>query len=203
MALRDDLQTNRYRIPVEYNVELDTRLVWGADGVIINDDLRLLADSIVSTPVGVQVGVFNEVPGGAIDGLNTVFTTAYSFVSGTTDLYFNGSRQRIGVDYNETGATQITLAFAPIVGDNLIIDYVKTYVIADVIIYNETPGGAMNGVNTVFTTLDSFQTGKLLVYFNSSRQQLGVDYTETTPNSFTLSFAPVATDNIIVDYVRT
>ena len=65
---------------------------------------------------------FNEVPTGAINGINTVYTTAVDFVAGTEAVFFNGVRQHPGAgnDYSisesggvGTGFDTITLAVAP------------------------------------------------------------------------------------------
>ena len=66
--------------------------------------------------------VYDEVPTGLINGLNTVFTTSADFTAGSEVVYFNGVRQRegVGCDYVRsesggvgTGFDTITLAVAP------------------------------------------------------------------------------------------
>ena len=74
--------------------------------------------------------VFNEIPVGAINGSNKVFTVTYAFIASSTSFYYNGQRLLLGTDYIEVpsppGVT-ITAAFpAPKSGDNLVVDYVKT-----------------------------------------------------------------------------
>lgn len=66
-----------------------------------------------------------EIPGGLVNGVNVVFTTAANFTANTTMLYVNGVRQLRGAgnDYTETGANQITLTVAPLAGFQLQIDY--------------------------------------------------------------------------------
>lgn len=71
----------------------------------------------------VPAHTYNEVPSGAIDSANTIYTTAYNFTSNSTQVYLNKLRQELGVDYTETGANQITFTTAPDTGDSLIIDY--------------------------------------------------------------------------------
>lgn len=70
--------------------------------------------------------VFNEVPSGTVDGSNTVFTTASNYQSGTTALYLNGLRQKLGSSYNETDDAEITFTAAPQVSDEIIIDYIAS-----------------------------------------------------------------------------
>lgn len=68
--------------------------------------------------------VDSEIPGGDIDGINLIFTTAVPYISGSTHLYLNGLRQRKGgFDYTESGVGTITMIEAPRVGDTLLIDY--------------------------------------------------------------------------------
>lgn len=66
--------------------------------------------------------VRDETPTGLINGVNTVYTTAADFVSGSETVYFNGLRQTegVGCDYVRsesggvgTGFDTITLAVAP------------------------------------------------------------------------------------------
>lgn len=72
-------------------------------------------------PAGDGAQVFGESPTGAINGTNTVFTTANAYRSGSTAVYLNGLREFF---YTETGANQITLQDAPHAGDMLRVDYV-------------------------------------------------------------------------------
>lgn len=59
---------------------------------------------------------------------NKVFTTSFSFTSGSTKVYVNGLRYTPGAsyDYQETGVNQITFTNAPDNGDLLIIEYIKS-----------------------------------------------------------------------------
>jgi hypothetical protein len=72
-------------------------------------------------------------------------------------------------------------------------------------VYNETPAGAVNDVNTVFTTANSYVTGTTIVTRNGlTMKPGGVDYTETTPASGTITFtvAPTTGATILVSYSR-
>lgn len=67
--------------------------------------------------------VYNEVPSGTVDGVNAVFTTAYTPVAGSTQLYRAGLRMTPGgVDYTQSGPT-LTFAIPPASGDNILVDY--------------------------------------------------------------------------------
>jgi hypothetical protein len=72
---------------------------------------------------------FNEIPIGAVNGSNKVFTLSNAFIASSTRFYYNGQRLLLGTDYIEVPAppgVTITTAFpAPRSGDNLVVDYVK------------------------------------------------------------------------------
>lgn len=68
--------------------------------------------------------VDEEIPAGAIDGTNTIFTIANEAIDGTVKLFVNGLRLRAGAanDFTVVGKT-ITMNFVPLVGDVLLVDY--------------------------------------------------------------------------------
>lgn len=70
--------------------------------------------------------IFNEVPSGTIDGVNTTFTIANTPISGTERIYKRGLRMSpgIGNDYTISGVF-ITFTSAPLTGDSILIDYLK------------------------------------------------------------------------------
>lgn len=74
-----------------------------------------------------QWDIRDEVPVGAIDGINTTFTTANNYVTGSLIVLVDGIRQLkgSGAHYTETGAN--TFAFTagnePQVGQDVICDY--------------------------------------------------------------------------------
>lgn len=65
-------------------------------------------------------------------------------------------------------------------------------------VVNETPAGAVNGSNAVFTTATAY--ADLRVFLNGLRQQKTTHYTETTATTFTLTTAPLTGDVLTVDY---
>jgi hypothetical protein len=72
--------------------------------------------------------VYNEVPTGTVNGVNTDFTLANTPTAGTVAVYKNGIRQLVGAgnDYTISGTTITFLADnIPQTGDNLIVDYQK------------------------------------------------------------------------------
>lgn len=64
---------------------------------------------------------------GAINGVNTTFTTSENFISGTTRVYLNGLRltNNVSNDYTEVGNNQISFVMPPDAGDLMIIEYIK------------------------------------------------------------------------------
>lgn len=64
---------------------------------------------------------------GLQDGVNRVFNTSSSFVSGSTIVYINGVRQFRGLtgDYVETGDNEISFTLAPYTDDSIIVDFQK------------------------------------------------------------------------------
>jgi hypothetical protein len=72
-------------------------------------------------PPGEGEPVFGELLSGAIDGVNTVFTTGMAYRPNTTAVYLNGLRES---DYSETASTTITFTDPPLGGDTIRIDYV-------------------------------------------------------------------------------
>lgn len=70
---------------------------------------------------GDGVPVVGQALTGVKDSVNTVFTTASAFRTGTTAVYLNGLRE---FHYSETGANTITLEDPPLSGDDVRIDYI-------------------------------------------------------------------------------
>jgi hypothetical protein len=66
---------------------------------------------------------------------------------------------------------------------------------------NEVPAGTLNGSNTIFTTLHSYVSGSTRLFINGVRQELSINYTESSPATLTLGTAPQPGDELVVDYV--
>lgn len=71
-------------------------------------------------------------------------------------------------------------------------------------IFNETPSGAMNGSNTAFTLANTPVSGSESVFFNGQRLIPGSseDYTMSGATITFVSYVPVSTDKIRVDYMK-
>lgn len=71
---------------------------------------------------GSSTQVFGEAPSGTQDGTNDTFTVAHGFVSGSTCVYRNGLRERVGDGYTES-SPQIVFSTAPLPTDVIEVDY--------------------------------------------------------------------------------
>lgn len=68
-------------------------------------------------------------------------------------------------------------------------------------IWDEAPTDAVDGVNTLFNTLNKYQSGTVRVYLNGARQKPGLDYVESPSNQqITFTIAPLTNDVILFDY---
>lgn len=153
--------------------------------------------------------VSNETPVGAINGVNTAFTTAAIFATGSLRVSLNGQRLApgSGVDYVE-GSQAFTMQYAPATGDLLQVDYEITNISrfmqgTNSAIVQETPTGLVNSANASFTTLQNkYVPNSLEIFINGLQQIKATDYTETTPSTgvFTFVAAPITGDILKISY---
>jgi hypothetical protein len=68
------------------------------------------------------------------------------------------------------------------------------------ILINETPVGAIDGVNKVFTVLNPFQPGSTILDRNGIHQELLTEYTESGLSQITFTFAPQVGDQLFIQY---
>lgn len=81
-------------------------------------------DGSVNINVPAAMDHIGEVPSGAINGANTVFTLSATYQPGKLLVYLNGLRQKSGgVDYSETSSTTFTFVNPPVAGDLLLVDF--------------------------------------------------------------------------------
>jgi len=127
-------------------VTLNSSDVTSALGFTPPSNLDQLTDVTTPTPSNGQLLRFNSATGqwenwspsfnafkidydynlsGAKDGVNTNFTTSSNFVAGTTRVFLNGQRltRGVGYDYVEAGVSQVSLVYAPVPSDQLIVEY--------------------------------------------------------------------------------
>lgn len=164
---------------------------------MLSSPRRAAAAVVGAGPASIADFVDNEVPSGAIDGVNVTFVLAFTPTPATSlELYQNGLLLVEGLHYTLAGAT-ITTSVAPSVGDNLVAFYRKTaFNFAD----NETPAGTIDGVNVTFTLAHSpSPTGSLQLYQNGLLLIQGTHYT-LAGSTITLSVAPSVGDNLDAYY---
>jgi hypothetical protein len=145
---------------------------------------------------GVIINLNNSTLTGVIDGVNTDFTTATQFLPGSTRLYRNGVRQKLGIDYIEDSTVGVIFIIAPVPTDILIIDYQEGNIITNVALI-----GTLNGINTIFTTPSPFTPGSTNVFKNGILQQLGIDYVESGTSTIVFAVPPLVSDILIIDYL--
>jgi len=67
--------------------------------------------------------VVGEIPTGALNGTNKIFTTAYIYKPTLLAVFLSGLRLRHPDDYTETGSQTFQLVTAPLSSDSLCVDY--------------------------------------------------------------------------------
>jgi hypothetical protein len=156
--------------------------------------------SLTVTPVFVD----GETPSGAANGSNRSFSLANTPSPATSlDLYRNGLVQTAGVDFTIAGSTITFLQVAtPQTGD-LLQAYYRAAGVGPAAAFkdDESPAGALNGVNTTFTL--SFAPNPVLslrLYKNGLLLKPGADYL-LSGATITFASTPQATD-VIVSYYR-
>jgi hypothetical protein len=70
--------------------------------------------------------LYPETPIGAVDGVNTVFLTTYSYQTERVYLYKNGQQLISPADFTESDDKEMTLTFAPQTGDVMFVQYIRT-----------------------------------------------------------------------------
>lgn len=84
-------------------------------GIVVTPGAGSLAIAIAAPEVG-------QTPTGTVNGVNTVFTTATAYRTGTLRVYVNGIRQKTSY-FSETTSTTFTFTTAPSTGDEVLVDY--------------------------------------------------------------------------------
>lgn len=65
----------------------------------------------------------DEIPTGAVNGVNALFTVSEAYLTTSLKVYLNGIRQTKPTDYTETSATTFTFVTPPTTGDLVRVDY--------------------------------------------------------------------------------
>ena len=61
---------------------------------------------------------------GEIDGENKIFATTLNYKIGSTEVFINGLKQKLGTHYTESGDKEITFIDANEFEDELLINYI-------------------------------------------------------------------------------
>lgn len=75
--------------------------------------------------VGSNSRISDETPTGSVNGSNSTFTTAQSYIPGSLQLFINGVKQKRVTHFTETspGTGQFTISDAPLTGDDIMVNY--------------------------------------------------------------------------------
>lgn len=162
----------------------------------INSSIDTLSTAVKNIPTTSVTGVAfvdAEVPSGAINGTNGVFSLSQTpSPASSLQLYLNGLELTAGLDFTMTANT---VAFAsnaiPQVGDALTAYYrVPGTDTATQFTDGETPSGTIGGANVTFTLATApSPAASLRLYKNGVLLQQGPDY---ILNSTTITFSSAA-----------
>ncbi len=150
--------------------------------------------------------VDSEIPGGSINGLNTVFTLANTpALAADVTLYRNGILQANGMDYTLAGNTvTFSNSGAPQTGDELLAYYrIPGTGVAANFADDEIPTGTIDGTNVSFLLANTpTPTGSLKLFKNGTLLQQGVDYTvlNQTVTFVNSAATPVSGDSLCAYY---
>ena len=134
----------------------------------------------------------DEIPGGTINGSNTVFTLANTPASSTdVTLFLNGVLLGNGTDYTVSGQTITFADEIPQTSDKLLAYYrISGVGPAANFVDDETPAGSVNGTNLSFALANAPSPSTSLKLFkNGALLQQNVDYTLSNQ---TITFSSVA-----------
>lgn len=164
--------------------------------------LDLYEPAVLFESVFEEANIWAENPDDVVDGVNTVFTTCLSQVTGTLRVYLDGMRMTPGADYVVLTATQFQFNVAPSIGSIVLVDYIvnRAQVIefTGFFTFNEIPL-ALNA--TQWQTSANYRPVTTQLYLDGMRMKLGIDYIETAPNKVTFSTPPTVGSVILIDYM--
>jgi hypothetical protein len=131
-----------------------------------------------------------EIPSGTLDGVNATFTLSNTPTpAASAAVYRNGLLMRQAGDFTISGNAIAFVAGAiPQPADSLLVSYRIGVALTGVgFVDGETPAGAVNGVNTVFTLAQNpSPAGSLALFRNGMRIKSGLDYA-SSGNSITFA----------------
>lgn len=149
--------------------------------------------------------VDGEMPSGTLDGMNASFTLANVPSPSTSLLLFrNGLLLTQGGDYTlSSNAITFVTGAIPQPADVLAASYRLSVNIPGVtFVDQETPSGAINGVNGTFTLSQTpSPSTSLALYRNGLLLSQGIDYTLSAATiTFTTGLVPQTTDTLVGSY---
>jgi len=148
----------------------------------------------------------HETPGGALNGVNAVFSLLNApSPAASLSLFRNGMLLNPGADYSLSGSV-ITLAPSeiPQAADVLDASYRFGANGSGIqFVDNETPGGVVNGSNTVFTLANTPNpASSLRLYRNGLAMKPGVDYNLSTNTITFLSASTPQGGDVLIAFYR-
>ena len=146
-----------------------------------------------------------EIPAGTVNGVNTTFTLASApNPASSLALYRNGLLLKQSGDFTLSGnSISFAAGAVPQPADSLLASYRTAVALPGVgFVDGETPAGAVNGVNTVFTLAQSPNpSASLALYRNGIRIKSGLDYTSSGNSiTFSSSYVPQTGDVLQCSY---
>jgi hypothetical protein len=146
-----------------------------------------------------------ETPAGTLDGVNATFTLANPPNPSTSlALYRNGLLLSQGLDYTiATNLITFLSGAVPRPTDTLLANYRLAGSLPGVgFVDAETPSGAINGVNTLYTLVQAPNpSSSLAVYLNGIHLEAGLDYTLSSNSiTFVAGVVPQTGDVVVCSY---
>lgn len=179
--------------------------------IIDNGPNSTIVISAAASGTSDTLGIWNEIPSGAVDGVNTIFGLAFIPTPDySLRMYINGQRQKSGsmCDYMLSGST-VTFNWNVNEGSNILADYRFTPEVSSFgdFVAQEIPSGAVDGVNLCFSLEFSPNPLESLEVFRNGLAMLSgsaFDYTLSGPSAFCFNSgnAPTPGSNIFVRYLR-
>lgn len=138
-----------------------------------------------------------EVPIGEVNGVNKIFNLSQTPISGTDSLYLGGLRQLRDIDYL-IDSSQITLAWAPLTGMNILCNY---EVVGGLQIEGEIAELMNEGEYTRYSLNHSPAMGTEKVYINGLRVKSGENFDYTLDNNIIkINYQLFSNSRVVCDY---
>lgn len=80
---------------------------------------------VLNASVAPSLPVIGEIPVGLINGSNATYTSLNDFIPETLEVKLNGLSLTKTLDYNTIGNNTINFFISPLVGEKILINYIK------------------------------------------------------------------------------